>query len=435
MKGWIRRRAGRALGCALFCATPIAAAAQPSNCSIPVQNLYLRDVLQEFYYWNAFLADPNPTRFPSPEAYLETVRYLPLDQSYSYIASKATTDAFFSSSQFVGFGLATHMAVSPDGQQLTVRVSQVFDGSPAAEAGLARGDRVLSVGGRSVTDWWLAGQIGEAFGPPTEGYETGVVVERAAAEPQEVRMVKRAVTIPTVSDVRIFEVNGVKTGYVFFRNFVEPSVEALDATFARLKEAGVRELILDLRYNGGGLVSVAQHLASLIGGARTNGLVLAEYFHNDRNAFRNRFLRFEAVEHALGLDRLVVITTRASASASELIINGLRPFLPVIVVGDTTYGKPVGQYGFDFCDKTAFPVSFSLRNASGEGDFFTGITPTCVAPDDLDHPLGDAHEASLAVALRLIEQGACESVPEATARRTPVRPRAQTGFSELIGAW
>ena len=111
---------------------------------------------------------------------------------------------------------------------------------------------------------------------------------------------------------------------------------------------GVRDLVLDLRYNGGGLVGVAQHLASLIAGVRTNGQVFAEYFHNDKNATRNRVLRFEPKPHALGLERLVVITTGASASASELVINALKPFIPVVVIGSRTYGKPVGQYQVNF---------------------------------------------------------------------------------------
>jgi C-terminal processing protease CtpA/Prc len=186
-----------------------------------------------------------------------------------------------------------------------------------------------------------------------------------------------------------------------------PSTQA----FAELRAKGVTELVLDLRYNGGGLVSVAQHLASLIGGVRTNGQVLSEYFHNDRNAFRNRVLRFEPKAHALALDRLVVITTRSSASASELVINALRPFMPVLVIGDRTYGKPVGQYGITFCDKVLAPVSFTLRNANGEGDYFDGIAPTCSAPDDLERQLGDPQEGSLREALNVITTGHCSTPP------------------------
>ena len=120
-------------------------------------------------------------------------------------------------------------------------------------------------------------------------------------------------------------------------------------------------------------MSVAQHLASYIGGKRTDGLVFAEYFHNDRNTFRNHIIRFEPKPQALTLDRLIVVTTGGSASASELVINALRPFIPVAVIGSRTYGKPVGQYAIEFCDKLLAPVSFALRNADGQGDFFDGF--------------------------------------------------------------
>jgi C-terminal processing protease CtpA/Prc len=158
-------------------------------------------------------------------------------------------------------------------------------------------------------------------------------------------------------------------------------------------------------------VDVAQHLASYIGGLRTEGLVFAEYFHNDRNTFRNRILRFQSKLQPLKLDRLIVVTTKASASASELVINALRPFMPVVVVGGTTYGKPVGQYAIGFCDLLLAPVSFALRNADGQGDFFDGFPPDCPAPDDADHQLGDPDEGSLKEALRFATTGACSARP------------------------
>ena len=187
-------------------------------------------------------------------------------------------------------------------------------------------------------------------------------------------MVKRLVTIPTVSLTRVVDVDGRKVGYLFFRNFVQPSTAALTEAFAALKAAGATELVLDLRYNGGGLVDVAVHLGSLIGGTRTNGQVMLNYVHNDKiGPTLNKTTRFANPEQALNLQRLVVITTRGSASASELVINSLRPFMPVTIIGDTTYGKPVGQYGLRFCDKVLYPVAFSIKNANLEGDFFDGL--------------------------------------------------------------
>ena len=150
---------------------------------------------------------------------------------------------------------------------------------------------------------------------------------------------------------------------------------------------------------------------------------------------RGHAVRHEAA-HAVTLDRVFVITTRSSASASELIINALRPFMPVITIGDTTYGKPVGQYGLEFCDKVLAPVSFTIRNANGEGDYFDGIAPTCPAPDDLDHQIADLEEGSLAEALHFIQHDACRTTTSLSARAERARPIPilASGFEQLVGA-
>src|SRR6185295_14218584 len=145
--------------------------------------------------------------------------------------------------------------------------------------------------------------------------------------------------------------------------------------------------------------------------------------------------------HALNLERLVVIYTRGSASASELVWNGLRPFIAVTTVGDRSYGKPVGQYGYNFCDKVLYPVAFSTQNARGEGNYFDGIPADCGAADDLEHPLGDSAEASLGEALRYLRTGSCNPAATSLARaqsasRPPVSrdPRFKDGWQALIGA-
>ena len=185
------------------------------------------------------------------------------------------------------------------------------------------------------------------------------------------------------------------------------------------------------------MVDVAVHLGSLVAGSLTEGRVFATFQHNDKNSALNEDLRFMQASQPLNLSRLFVITTRASASASELLINSLRPHLPVHVIGEATYGKPVGQYGFPFCDKVLAPVAFSLVNSEGQGDFFDGIAPTCTAGDDVEHDLGDAAEASLAEALHLMRTGRCSA--EATAQRLQrlrVRgsPERATGWQSLVNA-
>jgi C-terminal peptidase prc len=421
-------------GCAVESALD---SSEPEDCSNAGQVGYVRTTLRDIYFWYRDLPDPAPSGFSSPEAYLEAVRKRPLDDSYSYIADQEESDAFFSESQFIGVGVSYRQTGASE-----IRVTQVFPGSPAAEANLARGDYLLAVNGTAVSTLLANNGIDAAFGPSTAGVAVTLDWRTPDNAQFSARLTKRAVTIPTVSQTAVYDLGrDGRVGYIHFRNFVQPSTAALNTAFADLSAADVDELILDLRYNGGGLISVAQHLGGLIGGERTRGQVFVEFFHNDKHTSENQVLRFPVPTGALGVSRLMIIATRGSASASESIINSLRPFIPVTVVGETTYGKPVGQYGFDFCDKTLFPVAFQVRNARGEGDYYDGIPADCAAADDLDHQLADSNEASVAEALRYIRTGSCTATAAAMARAHRERealigrglPRG--GWRQLVNAY
>jgi carboxyl-terminal processing protease len=400
-----------------------------ADCSAQGEIQFVRTTLRDIYLWYQQLPDPAPSSFSSPEAYLEAVRYKPIDTTYSYVASKAESDAFFSESQFVGIGISSRQTGPAE-----VRISQVFPGGPAADAGLARGDYLLTINGKAVADLIRTGEIDTIFGANQVGVTVALSWRSLDGSEHQATLAKRLVTIPTVSQTGVFDAGGSRVGYVHLRNFVTPSTEALNTAFRTLVDAGANELVLDLRYNGGGLVSVAQHLGGLIAGEPERDKVFIQFIHNDKNSSRNSSLRFPVPPATLTVPRLVVIATRASASASEAVINGLRPFMTVTIVGDTTYGKPVGQYGYDFCDKTLFPVAFEGRNASNEGGYFNGIPADCAAPDDLDHPLGDAGEASLAEALNFIRSGGCSAGAASVARAQAAR-EAQIGRGLPKDGW
>jgi C-terminal processing protease CtpA/Prc len=406
-----------------------------SDCSILGQNTFVRDTLLQYYLWYRELPDLAPALFDSPEAYLDAVRYRPRDRNFSYIAPRAATEAYYSDSKFIGIGLSFKQT-RPD----EIRVSQVFPDSPASQARMARGDYLLTVDGRPVVDLLLTGEFSAAFGADEVGVRVELEWKTRRGELRSAVVTKREVTIPTVSHTGVFDLDGLPVGYLHFRNFVGPSVDALDRAFAEFRARGVTDLILDLRYNGGGLVSVAQHLAGLIGGVKTNAKVFVRYLHNDKNTNLNKAIAFENPAEALDLQRLVVITTRSSASASELVVNGLRPFIPVTLIGDDTFGKPVGQYGFEFCDKVFFPVAFQGVNALGQGDYFNGFPADCPAADNLDRPQGNPEESSLEEALYFLRTGACSARSEALKTALAQRlfdPRmlTHTAWRQLVNAW
>lgn len=404
----------------------------PASCSTTSQNLWVRDQLNTFYYWYQHIpANVNPASFNSPEAYLEAVRYRPVDNVYSYIQTAAASDAFYSDSQAIKYGFTNQTSAND------ILVLQVWPDSGAADAGLERGDRIVQINGTSVGSHVANGTLSAAFGPDVVGQQASIVFDKPSGERKSATMTKRLATIPTVSVTRLFEVEGRRVGYVMFNNFVQPSTAALNEAFAALKTAGATELVLDLRYNGGGLVDVALHLASLIGGARTSGQAAFNYVHNDKiGSLYNKTTRFTNPDNALNVQRVAVIATRSTASASELVINALRAFIPVAVIGDVTYGKPVGSYGLRFCEKILFPISFSIKNANLEGDYFDGIPADCPAADDASHQLGDANEGSLAEALTYIRTGAC--TPRTAEQSRALRLRAPmprlAGWDSLINA-
>ena len=398
------------------------------DCSVLGETRFVRDTLQDIYLWYQQLPNPDPASFTSPEAYLDAVRYKPLDRNFTFILPRTTSDQLFNDDQYVGLGFPLQVVSSTE-----ARVVEVYPGSPADEAGLGRGAYLLQVNGRAMADLIATGDINTIFGPSQAGVVVHVVFRDMAGAEHDVQMTKRLVNIPNVYLTRTFAAGGRVVGYFAFHDFVNPSSALLDTAFASLQAAGTNDLVIDLRYNGGGLISVAQHLAGLIAGARTQSKVFVTLVFNDKHQSMNQTYTLPNPPQALGLDRLVVITTGGSASASELIINGLRPYMPVTVVGSTTHGKPVGQLTYNFCDKVLYAVAFKSTNAQGQGDYFDGIPPDCAAPDDLDHQLGDGAEASLGAALQYVRTGGCSASAAAQARAQAER-RPAVGRAILEGS-
>ncbi len=426
----IRRWLTGPLVAAVFLSGP----AHAQDCSVVGQNNFVRDVMEEFYLWYRELPSLDPASFDSPEAYLSELRYTPLDRGFSYIASKEASTAFFSASQFIGIGFSFRQMGETE-----MRITEVYPSSPASEAGLLRGHYLTAVNGRAVEELLRTDELGVELGPSEIGYTLSISFRssRADGEERSETVTKRPVTIPTVSQTVVFDVDGLPVGYLRFRNFVQPSFSALDDAFAEFHRQGVTDLILDLRYNGGGIIDVARHLGSLIGGMHTNTRVFVEFVFNDKNTSLNQAQRFLDPAQTLDLPRVVVITTGASASSSELVINGLRPFIPVTIVGSTSFGKPVGQSGFEFCDRILWPATIKLANARGEGDYFDGFPPDCGAGDELSRPLGHPEEDSLEEALHFLRTGSCSASATlaAKASRIALPEIALDGWSQLINAW
>lgn len=403
-------------------------------CSTPGKVRRVHDVMQAWYLYLDQMPARSPDNFDSPSTMLEALRVNPPDR-YSFITDRESSQRFTEDGERIGIGLSAILVEEPD----DYRVVDVIGGSPAADAGVARGDRLLTINGRTIADWFQNEGLDAAFGPDEEGVTVTLSARRPNDEEYNLELEKTLFEVDPVSVVETFELaDGRTVGYLHFRNFILPAQERLDEAFTDLQSQGVDELVLDMRYNGGGRLSVAEQLAGQIAGDAVAGEVFARMTHNQPRSENNRERLFAQETAALGLDRLVVIGTARTASASELVVNGLRPYLTVELIGQRTFGKPVGSYGFDVCDKMLFPTAFAIRNALGEGDYFDGLAPTCEAPDELNRALGDSQEGSLAQALHFLNNGTCDTGATVEARikqATAYRPETdeRDGWNPVTG--
>jgi hypothetical protein len=229
---------------------------------------------------------------------------------------------------------------------------------------------------------------------------------------------------PVTNVSEVLSAGGRKVGYLSVKDMVNEALNPVNDAFAQFKADGVQDVVIDLRYNGGGLVSAAASIASFPNNAAT-GKVYASLLFNDRKARNNQSFAFQNHSNALGLSRVYVLTGQRTCSASEQLINGLRPFVNVVTIGDTTCGKPVGFLPQDDgCGSTYSVVNFESVNANNEGRYFDGFNATCAVADDTSKPLGSTGEPLLATALAHADSGAC---PVSASRMKPQawRPAVQ----------
>ena len=392
--------------------TGAAPVAGTDACSIDGQKQYVLDRLYEWYLWNAELpANINIADYTSPEDLVSrvTLELGPKDASgdpidrFSSVGSAAADSQFFGEGKFEGYGFGFRFEAVDD-----MRITRTFADSPAAAGGLERGQQVLSLNGRSIADINANEGISAFFSQnPTVDFE----IQPLAGAVFFTFIAEDIVTIDPVPQWNIIDAgNGRMVGYFEFSQFISTANPDFVEIFSAFSAAGVNDLIIDLRYNGGGLVSTAELLGDYLGYSIAPGLLFSSTeFNADRAAQNNYQEFFEFIDASISLSSLVVIASRGTASASELVTNGMIPHVNVAIVGDDTFGKPVGQIGLEFCDKILRPTAFELANADGTADYFDGlpVTPGCEAPDDLSVAVGHPQDPNMIAALGYLNTGSC----------------------------
>jgi C-terminal processing protease CtpA/Prc len=405
--------------------TPTSAA-----CSLRAQQDFADSVLNEWYLFPNLLASANPASFSDLQSYLDArvapARAQNRDRFFTFATSIAEENALINSGSSAGFGIRLFYDTSAN----RVFVTEAFEGANGLAAGLDRGTEITAIGTsantlQSVSSLMASGgpqAVVNALGPSTAGTTRVLRFTQTPGGPTIERSItKTDFALDPLSDrygALVLNEGGKRVGYINLRTFIIADASAqLRAAFGQFAAQGVTELIIDLRYNGGGLVDVADIMGDLMGRGRT-GQVWSRTVLRASKAAENETRLFRNEANAIAPTRIAFITTNASASASELVTNSMIPYLGtnMALVGGNTFGKPVGQFGFDLaaCDLRVRAVAFQTVNADNQGEYFSGLAGvvpnTCRAGDDITRPLGDPREASIAAALDFLAGRSCTPI-------------------------
>ena len=428
---WKRR------GAAVLCAALLAACGGGGGdpgapCSVGEQKAWLRDYMDEWYFWYRISPRPNPAPFNTVADFFEAVLYTGSDPAFprdrwSGYESTESFNRFFGDGQTLGYGLSVNgiEAVELPGTPLYVRY--VEPQSDAARQGVRRGDEVRAVNGRAASSLiqsndfsaLTAGQVGDTL----------TLVLRNGGVDRSVVLRASIFALTPVGSSAVYTSQGGRTlGYLAVKDMIRQAEPGLDAAFLSFRQQGVQDLVLDLRYNGGGLVSLAGTLASYIAGSRGSGQTFAALLYNDKRASQyNSNFTFSNPVNALGITRVFVLTGPRTCSASEQVINGLRGVrapgpsstsgIQVITIGDITCGKPVGFLPkSNECGTTYSVVNFESVNARNEGRYWDGFAATCPVAEDWTLPQGAGNDPLVATAAYYADTSTCAPVA-ADARR------------------
>ncbi len=383
----------------------------------------LYKIMKDWYLWYDKMPEVNPADYKGPEDLLEALRYKELDK-WSFVAEKSIFESYFGAGQYLGFGYG--YAYDAQGK---VWITFVFRDSPLYPQGVRRGWRLTAIDDHELAPYE---DLGPLMGDPVAGVEKTFTFLEPDSTEVSYTVAKDTIQINAVLLADTLHVGGEVVGHLVFQTFVQTAMAELDSAFAYFRSVNATQLIVDLRYNGGGSLDVAQQLGSLIAGNANAGKTLCRLEHNDKRTSQDEDIPFLSLPNALDLNRVIYITSRGSASASEVVINGVKPFMSTALIGDRTYGKPVGMHSWLY-DKYVFvPVCFRLVNANGEGDYFNGLPADDYAEDGLQYAFSDRREPRLRDAIIYLETG---SFPNPAQKKSAtVRLPAWKGIYTEIGA-
>jgi C-terminal processing protease CtpA/Prc len=362
----------------------------------------LHNLMNYWYYWKDSIPDVDPDDYSSPDGLLEAMRYIPRDK-WSYITTQAEHSQYYEEGTYIGYGFG--YAPDADGN---VRITFLFDDSDLRDFNIERGWIIKKINGTVIDK---NSNLSGLLGSDDIGVNNLIEFESPTGDIVNENIAKKLITMNTVGEVNVLECGVHKVGYFVFKSFIGPSIEELTLAFGYFQSEGITDMVIDLRYNGGGRMDVVDHMAGLIIPDHVDSKLFLKYEHNADRSNQNESVYFDQDPNSLRLNKIYFITGKGSASASEVIINGLNPYLDVYIVGDDTYGKPVGMYSFssNIGDLVYVPISFKMVNADDFGGYYEGLKADSYVEDDISKNFG-VGEAVLDEVIYHIEHGSFSGI-------------------------
>ncbi|MBN3584356.1 carboxyl-terminal protease [Algoriphagus aestuarii] len=374
------------------------------------------DSMEEWYYWNQELpSKPNPSDFTTNEEFLEAIKFKPLDR-FSYLTTQEEfNNAFVGRNAGHGFGFAF------DANE-RLFLTFVFNEAPAGKDGWQRGWEIIEINGKPISDYQTStGGYDFKLGGSEPGITNTFTFKLPDGTTTTRSNTKAEYQSNSVLYQSVIELTGKKVGYWVYNSFkatagLNPTrSKEVEDSFDYFQNQGVSELIIDLRYNGGGSVAVAEQISNYLIQFANNGKLMYTNKLNYLKPNLENSVNFKKIG-SLSLERLVFITSRGTASASELVINSLSPYFDIALVGDNTFGKPVGSFPLSPYtpelkknNVELVPITFATANSEGNTEYFDGFEPDFLVGDTPQFNWGDLQDLRLTTAIQILEEGSINS--------------------------
>jgi carboxyl-terminal processing protease len=418
------------------------------------ENNWLRSWTNDLYLWYSEVPDQDPAKYQTPDYFklLKTSATSPTGapkDKFHFTETTADWESLSTANVDVGYGVQFDVVAPEVPRHIVIAFTEAGSAASQPPLNLARGAVILAIDGNDINTTTKTGvqALNAGLSPAAAGEtHTFQVQDLGSSSSRLVTLTAATVTTHSVGATQTFATATGVVGYLLFNNQLAHAETELVSAINTLQTAGVTDLVLDMRYNGGGYLDIASELAYMIAGPQmTAGQTFELIQFNSKHPstdpvtgnaisptpFHTMTLGLSVTRGqalpTLNLQKVYVLTSSGTCSASEAVMNSLQGVgVQVIQVGTTTCGKPYGFYPQDNCGTTYFSIEFEGVNARSFGSYSDGFVPTpavasstgtdfklpgCVVQDDFTHALGDQNESLLFSALSYRASGSCGTPP------------------------